>query len=115
MQFIVPTVDPGGYSTRYNGATALGLVCVGNGDLMGVNRKMRRPLTSSYAGSIDDWPNIRSPLGNADALTSNEGFATRAAFGAVAASGVHAASSAIAAADMGTRAERNGITIATSR
>src|SRR6476661_7028451 len=29
-QLSVPTVDPGGYSTRNNGETACGLVCVGN-------------------------------------------------------------------------------------
>lgn len=38
MQFRVPTVDPGGYSTRYKGETACGLVCVGNGDFSGVPR-----------------------------------------------------------------------------
>src|SRR5512147_2606024 len=116
MQFIVvPTVVPGGYSTRYNGATAWLLVCVGNGDLIGVARNMRLPLTSSYAGSIATWPSIRSPLGNPDAaICANDGLAARVAFGAVAESGAQAANSASMAAEPSPRAARNGITIATS-
>src|SRR5512146_597252 len=36
----------GGYSTRYSGETALVLVCVGNGDLIGVDRYSNVPVSA---------------------------------------------------------------------
>src|SRR5512146_778622 len=63
MQFSVPTVEPVGYSTRYSGDTALALVCVGNGLLIGVWRYRIVPVSASYAGSIEFCPKALSPLG----------------------------------------------------